>query len=409
MVDAPSSAETTGSARRDALEASLSQWDARVLAYDATRFDFAGRILAVAQRLRPDVRSLETIHEDLPDDAAYARAKDLCRATREPDFAEMVRRFVVDVLAPESGLQGTLAVQRFLNVRIMLPDQPQAVFPFHTGLLYGHGPASRSLWLPLTDVRAPESWTASLQIIDLDVSRRLIADAHRQRASIEEMASVFRSASHPVSAGPGDVLLFTQEHIHGNVTNRTGKTRVSIDFRVAESRFGDLLARKVPGGYFAPIEAAAAAPRVAPPHNELRNLVYLNNSTPYTNGIPVHLQRLMVRDYCDGRDLSVHFEYFELEGMDHLPTLAHAVDALDCNVILYSVYALPADPTFRDRILRRAIERNLVLHFVNEDVVVHDQASRAQLESLLRFARFDAASSSAEQAVDAESSDEIGL
>ncbi|MEM9381884.1 MAG: hypothetical protein AAGB93_18150 [Planctomycetota bacterium] len=408
-MTAPSSTEATTAERLATLETSLAQWDARVLAYDAARFDFADRILAAARTLRPEVRSLETIHRDIPDDAAYALSKDLCRLTRAPDFAEMVRRFVVEVLAPESGLEGALAVQRFLNVRIMLPNQPQAVFPFHTGLLYGHGPASRSLWLPLTDVRAREDWTASLQIIDLERSRRLIAEAQRRRAGIDEMATLFRGASHPVSAGPGEVLLFTQEHIHGNVTNETGKTRVSIDFRVAESRFGDMLARKVAGGYFAPIEDESGRSQVAPPQNALRNLVYLNNSTPYTDGIPVHLQRLMVRDYCEQRDLPVHFEYFELEGMDHLPTLAHAVDSLDCNVLLYSVYALPTEPSFRDEILRRAVERNLVLHFVNEDVVVHDDASRARLEGLLQFARFDSASPSAEHPVDAEAPDEIGL
>jgi hypothetical protein len=30
-----------------------------------------------------------------------------------------------------------------MNVRIMLPTTPDLFFPYHTGLLYGHGVASR--------------------------------------------------------------------------------------------------------------------------------------------------------------------------------------------------------------------------------------------------------------------------
>lgn len=373
------------------LEGTLhAHWDARVVSYDARAFSFAEWALEAARSIDRRVRSLETIHEALAPDEAYRLAKSLCAATQEPEFQRMLRSFVQSRIAVDGHLVGPLAVQRFLNVRVMLPDRPQGVFPFHTGLLYGHGAASRSLWLPLTDVRAPEMASASLQIVGLDRSRRLVREAARARMSVAEMTAFFGRESWPVSAGPGDVLLFTQENLHGNFVNTTGRTRVSIDFRVAEARFGDHLARKVPGGYFELMqeEPRANAP-VLPTDAFTSHVIYLNNNTCATAGVPVHLQRLQVVDYCREQGIDIDFEYFELETLDYLPTLAHAVSELEANVVLYSAYALPHHAEDRRRILRMAIERGIVLHLVNERMVVRDGDGVARLERLLAFARHD--------------------
>ena len=60
----------------------------------------------------------------------------------------MLNRFVREQIVPQGKLRLPVAVQRFMNVRIMLPTTPELFFPFHTGLLYGHGIASRSIWMP---------------------------------------------------------------------------------------------------------------------------------------------------------------------------------------------------------------------------------------------------------------------
>lgn len=379
----------------DALERSLqTDWDARLVSYDEAAFPFRQWMEDRVRLLGYDIKSLETLHETVDPDRVYVLSKELCAATREPEFVDMVRRFTRDFVAVEGRLEPPLGIQRFLNVRVMLPSRPQGVFPFHTGLLYGHGAGSRSLWMPLTDVRAPERASASLQIVGLDESRELINYANEKHLGVDEMSELFGARSHPVSAGPGDVLFFTQENLHGNFVNETGRTRVSIDFRIAEERFGDRLARKIPGGYFellgeGPGSRPGAAPAAEPiaADEGLSNLIYLHNNTPSTVAVPVHLQRLMVLDYCRSRELDYHFEYFELEGMDHLPTLMHALEELRCNILLYSVYALPESPEFRGRILKRARERGLAMHFVNEDIIVRTAADEKSLERLLRFAR----------------------
>ena len=131
------------------------------------------------------------------------------------------------------------------------PTTPELFFPFHTGLLYGHGIASRSIWMPFVDVTADEDRTRSMQILSIKKSRELIQHAIDKRLSMDEMTELFGKESRQIKAGPGSCCLFTQENIHGSGRpNTTGKTRVSMDFRIAEGIYGDCLGRKIPAGYF---------------------------------------------------------------------------------------------------------------------------------------------------------------
>ncbi len=387
--------------RRSALEASnLQDWDARIVEYDAQRFAFDRWILAKVRALGHPLDRLERLHEVVAEERLYPLSKDLCAATNEPAFQSMVREFVLDTVIPKGNLVAPVAVQRSVNVRIMAPQRPHGIFPFHTGLLYGHGPASRSLWLPLTDVSQPADASASMQIIGIQRSRELVQQAARERWSVDQMTQRFGAESWPLAAGPWRAVFFSQENIHGNFVNTTGKTRVSLDFRVAEARFGDQLARKIAGGYFELIDQpgrAALPPGGAAlrPRNSLgkaagsrSNILYLHNNTPSTAGAPVHLQRAMVLEYCRKYGLEYHFEYFELETMDHLPTLRHIVSVLCSNVVLYSVFALPEERKLRDELLDAALRNGVALHFVNEDMAIEDERDRSRVEELLAFARY---------------------
>ena len=379
------------------LEASLqTTWNARVVEYDNERFPFNGWILNRIQMMGyGDLDDLTNIHEVVGSEKAYEVSKQLCRDTNLPEFRRLVNQFVREEIVSKGELELPIAVQRFLNVRIMLPHKPESIFPFHTGLLYGHGPASRSLWLPLTDVRSDEMKNASMQIIDINRSRELIQEAVEKRLSVDEMTGLFGQESRQVKAGPGQVCLFSQENIHGNFVNDTGKTRVSIDFRLAEAQFGDQLCRKIAGGYFEIIantqeeEDRLAAKITRNFDNGKRNVLYLNNATPSTYGIPVHLQRYMAYDYISKKRVNdVEFELFELEDMLHLPTLNYIVDVLQSNVFIYSVFALPEDKDFRTRIIDTAIRNGLTMHFFNEDMVIQNEDDKQVVEALISFAKY---------------------
>lgn len=399
MRDPSADAPRDPAALDAALEDSLATvWDAQVVPYDRVRFPIAETVLGWIRARGYPLDALARLHEVVPQAEVYALTKALCAETARPDFRELVHELVRHEVVPRGRLVPPIAVQRFLNVRVMLPASSVGIFPFHTGLLYGHGPASRSLWLPLTDVTRPEDASASMRIIGLARSRELVAEATAARLSVAEMSERFTRESRPLAAGPGQMVLFNQENIHGNVVNATGKTRVSVDFRVAEGRFGDRLAKKPAGGYFALLpEPRADEGRVPPPPAAASSpsdgrpvVVYLANATPATAGAPVHLQRYMVADYLARRGLTAAFELFELDAMAHLPTLRHIADGLGAHAVLYSVYALPEDAPLRAELLDAFAAAGATMHFVNEDLRVSPSHGRADLEALLAFARYGA-------------------
>lgn len=377
------------------LERSLTtEWDAQVVTYPNERFPFNEWILNRIRSMGYALGDLDSLHTVVPQEDVYRVTKQLCADTNLPEFRRLLNRFVREVVVPKGRLRLPVAVQRFMNVRIMLPTTPELFFPFHTGLFYGHGIASRSLWLPFVDVTADEDRSRSMQIIPIKRSRELVREAIEKRLSMAEMTAIFAKESHQIKAGPGSLCLFSQEHIHGSgMPNTTGKTRVSMDFRIAEGMYGDLLGRKMPAGYFHLIpdteeeeeRLAQQKPRELHFENGKQNIFYVANNTASTYSIPVHLQRYMLFDYASKKKLACDYELFDLEDMLHCPTLWHLIEDRNVNLVMYSIFALPEEAADRNRLLETALSRGNIIHFVNEDLQL---ASAEDLETIKRYLEF---------------------
>ena len=380
------------------LEKSLTTtWDAKVYSWENEKYPFNEWILNRIRGMGYDLNDLDHLHEIVPLKEVYTVTKQLCADTNLPEFRRMLNRFVREVVVTQGQLRLPVAVQRFMNVRIMLPTTPELFFPFHTGLLYGHGIASRSIWLPFVDVTADEDRSRSMQILSIKKSRELIQHAIDARLSMDEMTEVFGKESWQIKAKPGSGCFFTQENIHGSGRpNTSGKTRVSMDFRIAEGMYGDYLGRKIPAGYFHLIPdteeeeelLAAQPPRSASFNNGKNNIFYVANNSSSTYGIPVHLQRYMLVDYCGKKDIKFDYELFDLEDMVHLPTLWHLVSQRECNIIMYSLFALPEDDDDRNRMLDTAVKRGNIIHFVNEDLQLTNADDLKLIRKYLEFAKY---------------------
>jgi sporadic carbohydrate cluster protein (TIGR04323 family) len=382
-----------------ALEESLTTtWNAKVYSWDNSRYPFNEWILNKIRGMGYKLDDLSYLHEAVPLNETYKVTKQLCAETNLPEFRRMLNRFVREVVVPQGKLRLPVGVQRFMNVRIMLPTTPELFFPFHTGLLYGHGIASRSIWMPFVDVTADEDRSRSMQILSIKTSRGLIQSAIDNRFSMEEMTEVFGKESRQIKAKPGSACFFTQENIHGSGRpNISGKTRVSMDFRIAEGIYGDYLGRKIPAGYFHLIpdtedqeedQLAAQPAREKAFANGKPNIFYVANNTASTYGIPVHLQRYMLVDYCNKKNLKFDYELFDLEDMVHLPTLWHLVEKRDCNIIMYSIFALPEEENDRDRMLDTVVKRGSVIHFVNEDLQLTNADDLKTIKKYLEFSKY---------------------
>src|SRR5208283_635799 len=174
------------------LERSLTTvWDAKVYSWDNSKYPFNEWILNRIRGMGYDLNDLSDLHEVVPLKEVYTVTKQLCADTNLPEFRRMLNRFVREVVVPKGQRRLPVGVQRFMNVRIMLPTTPELFFPFHTGLLYGHGIASRSIWMPFVDVTADEDRSRSMQILPIKKSRELIKYAIDKRLSMEEMTELF--------------------------------------------------------------------------------------------------------------------------------------------------------------------------------------------------------------------------
>jgi len=380
------------------LERSLThEWDAQIMTYPNERFPFNEWILGRINKMGYVVKDLSYFHEVVPQADTYRVTKQLCADTNLPEFRRLLNSFVRNELVPKGGLKFPVAVQRFMNVRIMLPTTPELYFPLHTGLLYGHGIASRSLWLPFVDVTADEDRTRSMQIIPIKKSRELVKYAIDNRLKMHEMTEVWGKHAHQIKAGPGSCCLFSQEHIHGSgMPNATGKTRISFDFRIAEAMYGDLLGRKMPAGYFHLIpdtedeeeRLSQLPPREVQYKNGKQNIFYVANNTAATYAIPVHLQRYMLIDYVEKKGLSRDYELFDLEDMLHCPTLLHLVEDRNANLVMYSIFALPEEEAERNRLLETALKKGNIIHFVNEDLQLVTAEDLKTIRKYLDFAKY---------------------
>jgi sporadic carbohydrate cluster protein (TIGR04323 family) len=380
------------------LERSLTnEWDAKIMTYPNERFRFSEWILNRVRAMDYPVEDLSYFHEVVPQEDTYRVTKQLCADTNLPEFRRMLNSFVREVVVPKGRLRLPVAVQRFMNVRIMLPTTPELFFPFHTGLLYGHGIASRSLWMPFVDVTADEDKSRSMQIIPIKRSRELVKYAIDKRLSMAQMTEAFSPEAHQIKARPGSCCLFSQEHIHGSgKPNLTGKTRISMDFRIAEGIYGDLLGRKIPAGYFHIIpdteedeeRLAQLPPRETQFNNGKQHIFYVANNTTSTYPVPVHLQRYMLFDYINKKKLSCDYELFDLEDMLHCPTLWHLVEDRNANIVMYSIFALPEEELDRNRLLDTALKRGNIIHFVNEDLQLATGEDLKTIKNYLEFSKY---------------------
>ena len=116
------------------------------------------------------------------------------------------KKKILELISPEIheilGLD--LAIQRNLNLSIQMPGDKNSILEKHLDLRSGDSPFQRVVWIPITNAFESNS------IFMLD----------------EE------SNYKPINLNYGEFLLFDPNTQHGNIENKTNKTRISINVRV---------------------------------------------------------------------------------------------------------------------------------------------------------------------------------
>jgi len=124
----------------------------------------------------------------------------------DSEFNSLYKSFIHNEVVKEMGED--IIYQRYPTFRAHLPDN-LGVGDFHKDSDYNHGVSEVNFWLPVTDAY----------------------DTNTIWCETEEGLADFR----PVDVSHGQYLIFDGANLtHGNKINKTGKTRVSFDFRIVK-------------------------------------------------------------------------------------------------------------------------------------------------------------------------------
>ena len=156
------------------------------------------------------------------------------------DYFEMVNS-----IATRLGIsQSTLLLQKTPTPRIFRPNDHGT--SFHTDYWYGHGEKTITIWTPLSVLENGNSFSIVPdqrlnEIFSLSLSKTKGVASLKQEKELLDISDT-------VMAPLGESIVFNSKILHGSPKNLSSKTRVSFDFRIADST--DRTSSKDPESYF---------------------------------------------------------------------------------------------------------------------------------------------------------------
>lgn len=349
-----------------------------ILNYDLEKYNFPEWALHRIQEQFPQVTDLETIHKTVP-------LKDISRlqswvsaGCETIEFKEMLDNFLVDNIKPL--IEKDFLIQRFGTLRVVIPQQEKTgrLLQPHQGVFVGNGTGLRTIWTPFT--RAYESntmWMCPIEI-SKDITRRVI----QEKWSHEYYQYFSHKHSTPVTLVPGQSWLFNQQMMHGNINNETDITRVSMDLRCMVK--GENYGRKYPGQYFRHLFDWETKDYEIDGSESY--ITYVGWNSSYTKHLPMVIQRSFIDKYLTKNSIKINEYTQENEYLDHLPNLQALTETVD-NIVLLSIFALPDDVEYRQKIYQTAFANNCVLHFAQEDIILSTDDDIKIIEDYLTWGK----------------------
>ncbi len=354
-------------------------WNNNTLEYDLEKYNWPAWALSVVQEVAPKVKELETIHEVLTPSEIVKMSQHVQNACSRKDFMELFDKFVQEYV-PSRVDNRRFLIQRQGTLRVVIPQQAKVGrrLQFHQGIFVGNGRGCRTIWTPFTEARG----TNTMWIMDLDISREITKRVLAEKWSLEKFEDECLKHAWPVTLKPGQSHLFFQEHLHGNVNNEEGYTRVSLDMRILIE--GEEWGRRLPGGFM----------RLPGDHEVAQTMDYTGKSfityagwnSKFSKDIPLPMQRAIIEPYCQKNKISYTSYEFENEHMDWMPALEHYIKERPDGIVLCSMYSLTDDVARRSELLQIAIDNGVELHFANELVSLKSKDDLEKVEMYLNFA-----------------------
>ena len=354
-------------------------WDNKTLDYDLEKYNWPAWALGVIQEIAPQIKKLETMHEFLTPAEIVKVSQHVQNACSRRDFMERFDEFAMSIV-PQRIDHRRFLIQRQGTLRVVIPNQAKVGrrLAFHQGIFVGNGRGCRTIWTPFT--RAEK--TNTMWMMNLDISREITKRVLSEKWSMEKFEDECLKHAWPVTLQPGQSHLFFQEHIHGNVNNDEGYTRVSMDMRILIE--GEEWGRRLPGGFMrlpGDYEVTQTGD-----YTGKSFITYAGWNSSFSKNIPLPMQRAIIEPYCTKNKISYNSYEFENEHMDWQPGLEYYIKERPDGIVLSSMYALTDDVNRRSELLQLALDHGVELHFANEVCSLKTLKDLEKIETYLNFA-----------------------
>ena len=158
-------------------------------------------------------------------------------------------------------------------------------------------------------------------MVDMENSRRITKQHVTEQWSQEKLEEECLKHAFPIELKPGQSHLFLQEMLHGNLNNKEGYTRVSMDMRILIE--GEEHGRRHPGGFMRlPGDHEAGGPA---DYTGKSAITYVGWASEFSRNIPLPMQRAIIDQYCERNKINYTSYEFENDHCDWQPSLEYFI------------------------------------------------------------------------------------
>lgn len=341
-------------------------WDLKKISYNLKDYPWPDLFLEQVQKVLPSIDDLTLLHKYANTNQMIAIRKHLESWSRSQEFCTLVDNFVTPIVK-EKYPHDDWMVQFTPGIRLMVPDQAKKnrLLPFHTGFWTGYDNGTATIWTPVTDAYD----TNTMWIMGWNESRDLMKKIHNESWSMDQIQKTCEQMSKPVQVNVGESQLFSQGHLHGNVNNETGKSRLSFDVRITNPNIE--YRRRRPGSYY---RFPNTHPKIDPSKIDLDRswLAFVSPNDPYIDMAPYFMIREFLLQWCTSHGIKPNDWTNELHECDWMPMLGDRLKP-GTGIVMASIYNFSISTQKRIEWFHYAVENDVQMIFVDENILLQNQ------------------------------------
>lgn len=353
------------------------RWDNKAMTYDTSKHNWSEFFMAAVRELKPDLDKFENIHLYFKTTELVGLRQHLERLTNSAEFSRRLDSFFEDYM-PDLVDYPDYLIQATTGIRIVVPDQQKLgrLLSFHTGYWTGYSNDMNTVWIPLNRVYGSNT----MQVIGWDKTIELMNKIHDEQLDLDQIDALCTAECYPVEIDVGQCWLFNQGHLHGNINNDTGISRLSFDARCARVN-GDFGPRRA--GSFFRLRGTHAS--IDPTKLSTDPwIVFTDPNSSYIGDTPYY----MIREYLMGvsKQLGLRINEWsnEYHGCTWMPKFRNYVSLKNIGGIMVpSIHGFSGTKELCFELYKIALDNNIQILFVDEKILLTSAKDLDIIERIL--------------------------